>query len=107
MDLYRFTPPQPCQSRIAQKYKILILKYLIVNDLSHCLKSKQIKRLDQANPVRALARMVDDEFGASDSSKYDEIHVDGKVYSSRDREGTKKYTSKVYAKGAGSRKVND
>jgi len=70
------------------------------------LKSKQIKRLDQANPVRALARMVDDEFGASDSSKYDEIHVDGKVYSSRDREGTKKYTPKVYAKGAGSRKVN-
>jgi len=71
------------------------------------LKSKRTKRLDKANPVRALARMVDDEFGASDSSKYDEIHVDGKVYSSRDREGTKKYTPKVYAKGAGSRKVND
>lgn len=70
------------------------------------LKSKRTKRLDEANPVRALARIVDDEFGASDLG-YDEIHVDGKVYSSRDREGTKKYTPKVYAKGAGSRKVND
>ena len=70
------------------------------------LKSKRTKRLDKANPVRALARIVDDEYGASGSG-YDEIHVDGKVYSSRDREGTKKYTPKVYAKGAGSRKVND
>ena len=61
------------------------------------LKSKRTKRLDKANPVRALARIVDDEYGASGSG-YDEIHVDGKVYSSRDREGTKKYKPLNYQK---------
>jgi hypothetical protein len=50
------------------------------------LKSAKIKRQDKKNPARALARIVDDEFEASDSSMYDEIHLDGLVYSSKNKE---------------------
>ena len=50
------------------------------------IKSSRIKQRDKRNPVRALARMIDDEYGISDSGMYDEIHVDGKVYSLKNRE---------------------
>ena len=50
------------------------------------LKSAKIKRQDKKNPARALARIADDEFEISDSSKYDAVHVDGKVYTKEKRE---------------------
>ena len=34
----------------------------------HYLKSRKIRRFDKANPVRALARMVDDEYEVVDDS---------------------------------------
>ena len=43
-------------------------------------RSRKIKALDKRNPVRALARMIDDERQASDSGMYDEIHLDGQVF---------------------------
>jgi hypothetical protein len=62
------------------------------------LKSKKIKRFDKAKPVRALARMVDDEYEVSDSGKYSGVHVDGKVYTSKNREPKKSYTPLDYQK---------
>ena len=50
------------------------------------LKSAAIKRRDKRNPVRALSRMIDDEFSLSPSGVYDEIHIDGLVYSLKNRE---------------------
>tara|TARA_R100001126_G_C4777961_1_gene125702 strand:- start:222 stop:545 length:324 start_codon:yes stop_codon:yes gene_type:complete len=55
------------------------------------LKSAAIKRRDKRNPVRALARIIDDEYGVSDSGVYDEIHVGGKVYSLKNREPKTQY----------------
>ena len=49
-------------------------------------RSRKIKALDKRNPVRALSRIIDDEFSLSPSEIYDEIHVGGKVYSSKNRE---------------------
>ena len=49
-------------------------------DLKGKLKSSRIKQRDKRNPVRALARMIDDERQASDSGMYYEIHLDGQVY---------------------------
>ena len=49
-------------------------------------RSRKIKALDKRNPVRALSRMIDEEYGSSPSEAYDEIHVGGKVYSTKNRE---------------------
>ena len=49
-------------------------------ELKGKLKSSRIKQRDKRNPVRALARMIDDEMEASDSGMYDEIHLDGQVF---------------------------
>ena len=35
-------------------------------------KSKKVEKLDKLNPARAYARIVDDEYTASNSDKYDE-----------------------------------
>ena len=48
-------------------------------------KSRKTRNQDKKNPARALARIIDDEFEASDSSMYDEIHLDGLVYSSKNK----------------------
>ena len=55
------------------------------------LNSDRIARGDKRNPVKALARMIDDEFEVSDPSMYDEIHIDGAVYSSKNRTPEKSY----------------
>tara|TARA_R100001224_G_scaffold18304_2_gene9014 strand:- start:1065 stop:1901 length:837 start_codon:yes stop_codon:yes gene_type:complete len=47
-------------------------------------KSKITKTLDKKNPVRALARIVDDEFESSNIQNYGGIHVGGKVYTDKD-----------------------
>ena len=78
-------------------------------------KSKKIEKLDKLNPARALSRIIDDEYEASDSSKYDEVHVGGGVYSLKNRKPEKTYTPqkprnvgpKVYAKGSGTRKPSN
>lgn len=44
------------------------------------LKSSRLRKRDQRNPVRALSRIVDDEYEMSDSGVYDEVHLGGKVY---------------------------
>lgn len=49
-------------------------------------KSRKIKALDERNPVRALSRMIDDEYSLSPSEVYDEIHVGGKIYSTKNKE---------------------
>ena len=43
-------------------------------------KSRKTKNQDKKNPARALARIIDDEFEASDSSDYDQIHIGGRIY---------------------------
>ena len=53
------------------------------------IKSSRIKRKDKRNPTRALARIVDDEYELSDSSKYKGIHVGGKVYTKENKEPKK------------------
>ena len=55
------------------------------------LNSDRIARGDKRNPVKALARMIDDEFEVSDPSMYDEIHIDGAVYSSKNKTPEKSY----------------
>ena len=56
-------------------------------------RSRKIKALDKRNPVRALSRMIDDEFSLSPSEMYDEIHVDGLVYSLKNREPKERNTN--------------
>jgi len=53
------------------------------------IKSSRIRQRDKRNPTRALARIVDDEYKISDSSKYKGIHVGGKVYSKENKEPKK------------------
>ena len=53
-------------------------------------RSRKIKALDKRNPVRALSRMIDDEFSLSPSGVYDEMHLDGLVYSLKNREPKKR-----------------
>ena len=55
-------------------------------------KSRQIANMDKKNPARALARIVDDEYEASNSDKYDEIHVGGSAYSLKNKTPKKQYT---------------
>jgi hypothetical protein len=55
------------------------------------LNSDRIAIGDKRNPVKALARMIDDEFEVSDPSMYDEIHIDGAVYSSKNKTPEKSY----------------
>ena len=55
-------------------------------------KSKKVEKLDKLNPARAYARIVDDEYNASNSDKYDEVHVGGAAYSLKNRTPKKKYT---------------
>ena len=62
------------------------------------LKSRKIKKFDKAKPCKRLARMVDDEYEVSDSSKYSNEHVDGKVYTSKNKEPKKSYTPLDYQK---------
>ena len=78
-------------------------------------KSKKVEKLDKLNPARALSRIVDDEYEASDSSEYDEVHVGGAAYSLKNRTPEKTYTPqkprnvgpKVYTKGSGTRKPSN
>jgi len=53
-------------------------------------KSRRIRKQDKKNPARALARIVDDEFEAADSSIYDQIHIDGRIYG-KGTDSKKKY----------------
>ena len=77
-------------------------------------KNRRIRRQDKKNPARALARIIDDEYEASDPSDYDQIHIGGRIYG-KGTDSKKKYKPqkprnvgpKVYTKGSGTRKVND
>ena len=55
-------------------------------------KSRATRYKDKKNPARAYARIVDDEYAASNSDKYDEVHVGGAAYSLKNRTPKKKYT---------------
>tara|TARA_R110000850_G_C9643001_1_gene433517 strand:+ start:51 stop:425 length:375 start_codon:yes stop_codon:yes gene_type:complete len=53
-------------------------------------KSRKTRNQDKKNPARALARIIDDEFEASDSSDYDQIHIGGRIYG-KGTDSKKKY----------------
>lgn len=55
------------------------------------LKSSRLRKKDEKNPTRALARIVDDEYKISDPSKYKGVHVGGKVYTSKNKEPKRQY----------------
>jgi len=71
------------------------------------LKSAKIRRQDKKNPVRALSRIVDDEYEMSDSGIYDEVHLGGKVYDLKNKkvEGLKQQYKPQKDKDVGPPKI--